>query len=73
MTVSAWRAYRELETRDTNAKRRDDSALRARELEARLPKLRVTAPSPGWRVTLNGVDVSALIDTDARSTRACTR
>ena len=65
MTVSAWRAYRDLETRDSNAKRRDDSALRARELEARLPKLRVTAPSPGWRVTLNGVDVSALVDTDA--------
>ena len=64
MTASAWKVYRELEQHDTNAKRRDDAALRARELEAKLSKLRVTAPSPGWRVTLNGVDVSALVDTD---------
>ena len=65
MTASAYRAYKELVQRDTNAKRREDAAQRAQELEAHLAKLRVTAPSPGWHVTLNGVDVSALVDTDA--------
>jgi tetratricopeptide (TPR) repeat protein len=61
LLVSAWNAYRDLADHDKNPKRREDSAQRAAALEARLPKLQITAPS-GWKVTMNGVDVSGLVD-----------
>jgi len=66
-TASAWAAYREVGERDANAKRRQDATRRARELERRLPKLLLTiaAAPPGLTVTMNGVDVTALVGTDS--------
>jgi tetratricopeptide (TPR) repeat protein len=64
MLVSARNAYRDLAARDKNPKRRADATLRAKQLEAILPRLRIVAPSAGWTVTLNGVDVSGLIDSE---------
>ena len=61
--ASAWAAYRELAQRDTNPARRKESSKQAHELEKRLPRLLVTAadPPPGLVVTIDGVDVTALL------------
>lgn len=64
LLVSALNAYRDLADHDRNLKRRDDAARRAAALEARLPKLRITAPGRGWIVTMNGVDVTGLLDVE---------
>jgi tetratricopeptide (TPR) repeat protein len=62
LLVSAWNAYRDLASHDRNPRRRADAARRAKAIEARIPKLRITAPAPGWTVSLNGVDVSGVLD-----------
>ncbi|HMG23581.1 MAG TPA: tetratricopeptide repeat protein [Kofleriaceae bacterium] len=65
--ASAWAAYRELAQRDTNPARRKESAKQAKQLESRLPRLTLTAPNapPGLAITLDGVDVTALIGTES--------
>ena len=66
--ASAWNAYREVGQRDTNADRKKEANKRARELEKRLTKLVLktpAAPPAGLVVTMNGVDVTALLGTDS--------
>ena len=54
--ATAWLAYRDLGTSDTNPGRRGEAVRRAAELEKRLPKLLVLVGSapPGLAVTING-------------------
>ncbi|MEO8704129.1 MAG: hypothetical protein ABI867_29020 [Kofleriaceae bacterium] len=61
--VSALAAYRDLAAHDRNPKRRADAAKHVAELVAHIPKLHLSAPT-GWKVTLNGVDVSGGLDID---------
>jgi tetratricopeptide (TPR) repeat protein len=65
--ASAWAAYRELAQRDTNPARRKESGKQAHELEKRLPRLLVTAADPpaGLVVTIDGVDVTALLGSES--------
>jgi PEGA domain-containing protein len=61
--ATAWLAYRDLGTTDTNAGRRGEAARRAAELEKRLPKLLVLVDSapPGLTVTINGNPATSLV------------
>lgn len=66
--ASAWNAYREVGQRDTNPDRKKEANKRAKELEKRLPKLVLKTPAAapaGLVVTMNGVDVTALLGTDS--------
>ncbi len=65
--ASAWAAYRELAQRDTNPSRRKDARIKARALIERLPKLVIQAPDPppGFTVTLDGTDVTAMVGADS--------
>lgn len=62
--ASSWASFRELAQRDSNAVRRKDSTRRAAALEKRLPRLVIAADVPGLAVTLDGVDVTPLVNTD---------
>jgi tetratricopeptide (TPR) repeat protein len=61
--ASAWVAYRDLAQRDTNAKRKSESAKHAKDLDKRIPKLLLTAANPpaGMTVTLDGADALPLV------------
>jgi tetratricopeptide (TPR) repeat protein len=63
--ASAWSAYHDLAKIDTNAKRRADAAKRETELAPRLSKLVIVvdADTPGLEVTMDGLDVTGLINT----------
>lgn len=65
--ASAWAVYKELAQVDTNGKRKKDAAKQATALDKRLPRLQLKAatPPPGLAVTLDGVDVSALVGSDS--------
>ena len=65
--ATAWAAYREVAERDANAARKKEAGRRAKELEKRLPKLRLTIATapPGLAVTMNGADVTALVGADS--------
>src|SRR5262249_31341588 len=65
--ASAWAAYKELASVDTNDKRKKQSAKEAQALEKRLPKLLLKAQTPpaGLVVTLDGVDVTGLLGSDS--------
>jgi hypothetical protein len=61
--ASAWSIYRDLAQRDTNAKRKKDSAKRASALESKLTKLLITTrtKTPGLQVTRGDADVTTLL------------
>lgn len=64
--VEALTAYQDLAAHDPRPARRADAARRVRDLEAKLPRIKIVAPGPGWSVTLNGVDATASIGRDRR-------
>ena len=64
--ASAWAAYRELASRDTNTARRDRSRELAVALEPRLPKLAIAgAHVDGLVLTMNGRDATSLVGTES--------
>jgi tetratricopeptide (TPR) repeat protein len=64
--ASAWAAFRDLAARDPNAARRKAAGQKAAALGKRLPKLvlEISEPPPGLVVTLDGTDVSSLLNTE---------
>ncbi len=62
--ASAWTEFNELAAVDTNARRKADSARRAKQLEPRLVRLllHVSEKAPGMVIERSGVDVTAIVD-----------
>ncbi len=61
--ASAWAVFSELSARDTNARRKSDSAKRAKALEPRLTRMLIQAAGPvaGLTITQDGADVTVLL------------
>lgn len=64
--ASAWLAFSEVAAKDTNVKRKADSARRAQALEPRVPQLRLEAGdrAPGLVVHLGDTDVTVTLGVD---------
>ncbi|MCE9577037.1 MAG: carboxypeptidase-like regulatory domain-containing protein [Deltaproteobacteria bacterium] len=64
--ASAWLAFAEVAAKDTNAKRKADSAKRAKALEPRVPRLRLETGdrAPGLVVHLGDTDVTVTLGVD---------